>query len=117
MVTQQVVLTTTRVAAENLTVHRLVGFSGKTFKGVGTELGVAEVSGKKGDAIPVNVMGIMAVEAGAAISAGELLKSDGEGRVIPEAALDKGALPASTVGVAVDSATAAGEIIRMVRGI
>lgn len=117
MVTQQVVLTTTVVAVEELTARRLVGITAKPFKGTGTELGVAEVSGKKGDSVPINVLGIMAVEAGAVISAGELLKSDGEGRVIPEAALDKGALPASTVGVALDSATAAGEIIRMVRGI
>ncbi|WP_016858136.1 capsid cement protein [Candidatus Williamhamiltonella defendens] len=117
MVTQQVVLTTTVVAAEDLPVHRLVGISAKPFKGSGTELGVADVAGKKGDAVPVNVIGIMAVETGNAISAGELLKSDDQGRVIPESALEKGALPASTVGVALDSATAEGQLIRMVRGI
>ncbi|BAN99807.1 hypothetical protein E05_50410 [Plautia stali symbiont] len=117
MVTQQVVLTTTVVAVEALTARRLVGISAKPFKGTGTELGVAEVSGKKGDSVPINVLGIMAVEAGAAISAGELLKADSEGRVVSESALTGGGLPASTVGVALDAATAAGEIIRMVRGI
>ncbi|MGG2140528.1 capsid cement protein [Symbiopectobacterium sp. RP] len=117
MVTQQVVLTTTMIAAEALTQHRLVGLSGKVFKGSGTELGVADIAGKKGDAVPVNVLGIMAVEAGSAISVGELLKSDDQGRVIPESALEKGALPASTVGAALDAATAEGQLIRMVRGI
>ncbi|MGX8941940.1 DUF2190 family protein [Symbiopectobacterium sp. Eva_TO] len=117
MVTQQVVLTTTVVAVEDLTVHRLVGITAKPFKGTGTELGVAEVSGKKGDSVPIHVLGIMAVEAGAAISAGQLLKADSEGRVVSESALTGGGLPASTVGVALDAATAAGEIIRMVRGI
>jgi hypothetical protein len=67
--------------------------------------------------VPIHVLGIMAVEAGAAISAGELLKADSEGRVVSETALSNGGLPASTVGVALDAATAAGEIIRMVRGI
>ncbi|HGJ5880616.1 MULTISPECIES: capsid cement protein [Arsenophonus] len=117
MVTQQVVLTTTMMAAEALIQHRLVGISGKVFKGSGAELGVAAVDGKTGDAVPVNVIGIMVVEAGGAVSAGEYVKADTEGRVIPESPLDKGALPVSTVGVALDSATAEGQLIRMVRGI
>lgn len=93
MVTQQVVLTTTMMAAEALIQHRLVGISGKVFKGSGAELGVAAVDGKAGDAVPVNVIGIMVVEAGGAVSAGEYVKADTEGRVIPESPLDKGRCP------------------------
>lgn len=117
MVTQQVVLTTTVVAGEDLQAHRLVGFDGKTYKNTGVEFGVAEVAAKTGDSVPVNVIGIMAVEAGAAISVGQILKSDTEGRVVKETPPQDGSLPFSTVGVALDAATAAGEIIRMVRGI
>ncbi|MDR5610783.1 MULTISPECIES: capsid cement protein [unclassified Arsenophonus] len=117
MVTQQTVLTTTIVAAEALTAHRLVGFDGKTYKNNGVELGVAEVAAKTGDSVAVNVLGILAVEAGGVISAGQILKSDTEGRVVKETPPTDGSLPFSTVGVSLDAATAAGEIIRMVRGI
>lgn len=82
MVTQQVVLTTTVVATDTLTQQRLVSVTGGLCKSGDVPLGVAEVSGKAGDAVPVNVLGIIAVEVGGVIDAGAALAVDDQGRVV-----------------------------------
>lgn len=111
MSTQQPVLTTSVIAAADLAQpHRFVGFDGAQ-AGLGSlALGVLEGDTDAGLAAPVNVLGIVLVEAGAAIPAGSAVQSDASGRAI---VLDAGAKN----GVALNAAAAAGDIIRIVRGI
>jgi hypothetical protein len=59
---------------------------------------------------PANVNGIILVEAGAAIPAGAEVQVDATGRAIPKAA-------GISNGYAWDAAVAAGDLIRIVRGI
>ncbi len=139
MVTQQVVLTTTVVATDTLTQQRLVSVTGGLCKSGDVPLGVAEVGGKAGDAVPVNVLGIIAVEAGGVIDAGAALAVDDQGRVVagggktrskratedgkpdtpqpedPKPAEPTGDEPASatTVGIALDAASGEGQFIRV----
>ncbi|KFK91718.1 MULTISPECIES: DUF2190 family protein [unclassified Serratia] len=111
MVTQQVILTTTLVAAAALTQQRLVGGDGKPCAAGLPALGVAEVDAQPGDAVPINVLGILVVEAGAALTAGQSVQSDGNGCAIP---LVTGKSP---VGMALDAAAAAGDLVRLLRGV
>lgn len=112
MSTQQVILTTTIIAAGEVTQQRLVGYDGNTCAKGAKAFGVAEVDGVAGDAVPLNVAGIIAVEAGAAVSSGDRLQSDEHGCVIP---LEATGTP-ERVGVAITAATGAGSIIRVMWG-
>lgn len=112
MATQQVILATTIIAAGALVQQRLVGYDGKTCTKGGLALGIAEVDAIAGDAVAVNVLGIIAVEAGAAINPGDKLQSDDNGCVIPLEATGK----PEQVGVAITAATAAGNTLRVMWG-
>ena len=90
MKTQQVILTTSVIAAAELTRRRFVGFNGNVC------------------AAGVKALGV--VEAGAAIAAGAEVQSDASGKAITKAA-------GVANGVAWDAAAAAGDVIRIVRGI
>ncbi|ELC4947537.1 DUF2190 family protein, partial [Salmonella enterica] len=68
MATQQVILATTLTAGGPLVQQRLVGYDGKTCTKGGLALGIAEVDAAAGDAVAVNVAGILAAEAGAAVA-------------------------------------------------
>jgi hypothetical protein len=68
--------------------------------------GVAAYDGTD-EATTVDTLGVVPVEAGAAVAAGALLQSDASGRAITK---DAGA----TVARAIDAATAAGDLIRCV---
>lgn len=110
MKTQQVLLVTSILAAVALSARRFVGFDGNTCAAGAKPLGVTELDTDAGNMAPANVMGIMLVEAGAAIGAGVEVQSDATGRAIPKAA---GAVSGTTL----DAAAAAGEVIRIARGI
>lgn len=110
MKTQQVILTTSVVAIANLTRRRFVGFDGNVCAAGVKALGVVEADTESGGVAPANVQGVILVEAAAAITAGAEVQSDATGRAITKAA-------GVANGVAWDAATAAGDVIRIVRGI
>ncbi len=68
-------------------------------------LGIARTAASAGDTIAVDVLGIVTAEAGAAVSAGSTIKSDSSGRAITWAT------SGAKVGVALSSASAAGDMI------
>ena len=70
----------------------------------------AETAADIGEQAPVNTHGILLVEAGAAIAAGAEVESDANGKAITKAA-------GISNGFALDAAAAAGDVIRIVRGI
>lgn len=107
---QQVILTTSVLAVGNLTRQRFVGFDGNVCAAGIKALGVVEADTEADSTAPANVLGVILVEAGAAIAAGADVQSDASGRAITKAA-------GVANGVAMDPATAAGDLIRIVRGI
>lgn len=109
-ITQQVILTTTIVAADSLLQQRFVGFDGKPCAAGKAAFGVAETDAIAEDAVGVNVLGIIAVEAGAALEAGASVQSDADGRAIAKTGSNV------VAGVALDAATQAGDMVRILRG-
>lgn len=110
MKTQQVILVASAVALANLAARRFVGFDGDVCAAGAKALGVVEVDTDADNVAPANVMGIILVEAGAAIAAEAEVESDATGRAITKTT-------GAANGTALDAATAAGELIRIVRGI
>jgi len=114
MQTQQVVLTTTVVASEPLTQQRLVNVTGGLCRAGDIALGVAEVDGKAGDSVPVNVLGIIAAEAGGAIDVGTSLTVDDQGRVTAAVPAEgKASQATGAVGIALSAAGSEGQLIRV----
>lgn len=68
-------------------------------------LGVARTAGVSGDKIPMDILGTAVVEAGAAITAGDTLKSDSSGRAIPWAT------SGARLAIALAAASQAGDVI------
>ncbi|EJG5923837.1 DUF2190 family protein [Salmonella enterica] len=112
MATQHVILSETLTATGALVQQRLVGYDGKTCTKGGLALGIAEVDAAAGDVVAVNVLGIIAAEAGAAIAVGDKLQSDDNGCVIP---LEATGNP-EQVGVALTAAAAAGNSLKVMWG-
>ncbi|NLR73577.1 DUF2190 family protein [Leeia aquatica] len=110
MKTQQSILTTSVITSAGLTRRRFVGFDGNAC-GTGVKaLGVVDADTEAGGVAPANVLGLILVEAGAAIAVGAEVQSDANGKAIPKAA-------GVGNGIALDAAAAAGDVIRIVRGI
>lgn len=78
---------------------------------------MAAVDAAAGDVTPVSVLGIMAVEAGAAINRGQAVQSDANACAIPQTAATGDTAAGISAGIALDDATAAGEVIRILRGV
>ncbi len=112
MATQHVILSETITATGALVQQRLVGYDGKTCAKGALALGVAEVGAAEGDAVAVNVLGIIAAEAGAPVHSGDKLQSDANGCVIP---LETTGTP-ERVGVALTAAAASGDTLRVMWG-
>lgn len=113
--TQNVCLAVSIPAATPLTQFYLVGLDGGLC-GVGKPaLGVAEVDADKDEMATVNVMGVMVITTGAAVTVGAVLQCDDKGCVIPRGPAQNGVLAAS-VGHAMDAADGEGQLIRMLRG-
>lgn len=110
MKTQQPILTTSVVAIAELTRRRFVGFDGNVCAAGVKALGVVEADTEAGGVAPANVLGVLLVEAGAVIAAGAEVQSDANGLAITKAA-------GVANGTAWDAAAAAGDVIRIVRGI
>lgn len=104
--TKQVVLTTTVKTTGAVQPHRFVGYDGKQAAAAAAVLGVTEYEGNSGDAVAVDVIGIVLVEAGAALAAGQAVESDAQGCAV---ALASG----KAAGTALDAASAQGDLIRV----
>ncbi|MBR3646565.1 MAG: DUF2190 family protein [Lachnospiraceae bacterium] len=98
-------------ANENLEQYRFVGFDGRHCSAGAKAVGVCDVSTEKDQYAPVGVLGIFLVEASAIITAGAKVTSDANGKAVTVANADE------VNGIALDSASAAGDSIRRVRGI
>lgn len=70
-------------------------------------LGVARSAGAIGDKVPVDMLGTVIVETGAAIAAGATVKADAAGCAITWA------VSGAKVGLALEAATAAGQFIEV----
>lgn len=86
--------------------HRFVGTTFAQAGAGANTLGVAAYDGTN-EPTTIDTLGVVAVEAGAAVAAGALIESDASGRGITRAT---GAI----VARALDAAAAAGELIRCV---
>ena len=110
MKTQNVLLCLTVLAAATLPRLRFVGLTGNVCAAGAKALGVSETNAGVGEQAPVNTHGVLLVEAGAAIAAGAEVEANASGQAITKAA-------GVSNGFALDAATAAGDVIRIVRGI
>lgn len=110
MKTEQPILTTSIPATAALTARRFVTTAGAVPAAGAKVLGVANTNYDIGEQAGLGVLGILLVEAGAAVAADAKVESDASGRAITLAAGDP-------CGRALDVATAAGQFIRVVRGI
>ena len=97
-------------AGEDLQKQRFIGFDGKTCQAGAKALGICDAETEKGQCAPVGVIGILLIEAGGNITAGDEVASDSDGRAVTVARTE---LPN---GFALDSAEE-GDVIRIVRGI
>ena len=100
-------LTLTITASATLTADRFVTFAGAVPSADASVLGVVRQAAVSGDKISVDVQGTAIVEAGAAVTAGDTLKVDSSGRAITWAT------SGAKVGIALQSASAAGKFIEV----
>lgn len=108
MKTEQILMATSVRATGVLTKHRLVSFAGALAAAADPQVGVANNAYDVGEMAGVNTHGVLLVEAGAAVAVGAQVQSDSTGRAITLAA-------GVAFGRAMDAATAAGDIIRVLR--
>jgi hypothetical protein len=95
------------LAAGLLTASRFVKPNGTAAGADDNALGVATTDAAVGDLVAVKALGTAVVEAGAAISAGDTVKADAQGRAIPwETA-------GARLGIALEAAAAAGQLIEV----
>ena len=97
--TKKVVLTETIIAAAPIVQKRFVNFEGKQ------ALGVSVYDADQGDSLAVDALGIVRVESGGALAAGDAVASDAQGCAVKQAA------SAVTLGRALDAAVGANEVI------
>lgn len=110
MTTQSIASTITMEATSDCPKLHFVGFDGALCRVGEKAVGVVDSSTDAGEALPVNTMGLLLIKAGGAINKGAQVQSDGMGRAITLAA-------GASNGYAFDAAVAAGDIIRIMRGI
>lgn len=100
---KQVVLISTTKATAPIIANRFVGFDGKQAKAAQPVFGVAPRDADNGDTMGVEVMGIVNVESGGAITAGAKVASDAQGCAV--------AGENNAVGYAVSACAEAGELV------
>ena len=108
MLTEKILMATTVLATSALARFRFANFAGATANATDAALGVPNANYDIGEQAGVATHGEILVEAGAAIAAGAQVQPDAQGRVITLAA-------GKAWGNARDAATAAGDIIRVLR--
>lgn len=109
MKTAQPIAITTVAATAALTRMRFVAFNGAPAAASVRALGVAEVDADLGEQAPIMYAGIALVEAGAAIAQGAMVTTDATARAVTNAAPTL----ANHCGFALDAASAAGDVIRV----
>ena len=107
MSTQIPILTLSAIAAGAVIAGRFVTPAGAQAGADANTLGVARAPAAAGEIIPVDVLGVAIVEAGAAVAANATVKADSSGRAITW--VTSGA----KIGLALDAAGAAGAMIRV----
>ncbi|MDR1709659.1 MAG: DUF2190 family protein [Candidatus Accumulibacter sp.] len=110
MKAQNVVLTVSFHAEVDLAASRFVDFDGAYAAAGAKALGVVDAETGADNYAPINVLGVMLVEAGGAVPAGSEVEVGADGKAL---AKDTGA----GNGFAIDAAIADGDLIRIVRGI
>lgn len=108
MQTEKILLAVTVLATSALARFRFANFAGATANATDAALGVPVTAFDAGEQASVATHGEMLVEAGAAVALGAQVQSDATGRAITLAA-------GVAAGRARDAATAAGDIIRVLR--
>jgi len=101
-------LTLTVVASGAVTSHRFVGYDGAQAGAGGAALGVSRTNADDGDEVPVDTVGTAIIESGAAISVGDSLESDADGRAVPDTAASN-----PQAARALESASAVGEPVEV----
>lgn len=91
--------------------QRFVGFDGNICKAGAKAYGICDVETESGQYAPATILGILLVEAGGAITAKSKITSDANGRAVAITSTEE------VNGYSLDSATAEGDIIRIIRGI
>jgi hypothetical protein len=110
MKTHQPILISSITALSDLTANRFIGFDGNPCAAGAKAFGVAEMDAAAGEQATSNSLGIILVEAGAAIAAGAEVEADADARAVT---IDTGI----SNGWSLDAATSAGDVIRIIRGI
>ena len=119
------------IAETDFEKQRLIGFDGNYCKKGAKALGVSDVEIEKGQYAPVAISGILLVVTGGKINKGDIITSDDIGRAISASSgtineVDDGddstrlysfSSGDEINGYALDSASAEGEVIRIVRGV
>lgn len=108
MQTEKITLAVTLRAAVALATFRFVDFTGNTCSAGERALGVPRYDCAANEDVAVGARGEMLVEAGAAITPGQEVESDASGRAVPKTT-------GVSAGEARDTATAAGDYIRVLR--
>lgn len=91
--------------------QRFVGFDGNICKAGAKAYGICDVETESGQYAPVSVLGILLVEAGGTITANTKITSDANGKAAAITSTEE------VNGYALDSASADGDTIRIIRGI
>jgi hypothetical protein len=97
----------TVTATGTIAAHRFVTKAGAQTGADGYAIGVARSAAASGGTLTVDHLGIVPVEAGAAITAGDTLEADSSGRAVTWAT------SGAKLGIALEAATAAGQFIRV----
>jgi len=108
MKTEKILLAVTIAAAVDLSRFRFADYSGNVASAGERALGVPTTDFSAGEQASIATHGEILVEAGAAIAAGAEVESDANGRAVTKTT-------GIGSGVARDAASAAGEIIRVLR--
>ncbi len=108
MQTEKILLTTSVLAAASLAQLTFVNYAGGVPTAGQRTLGIANADYDAGEQAGVKTHGELLVVAGGAITAGTEVESDAQGRAVTRST-------GVVAGVARDAATAAGDIIRVMR--
>jgi hypothetical protein len=99
------ILTLTALANGAVTANRAIGFNGAQATSQGQKvMGASVTDADSGNSFPVTTLGTAIMESGAAITIGDSLITDSQGRVIPASALEVGTGATPVTSSAADGA-------------
>jgi len=97
----------TVIATGPIVSHRFVGVTSAQAGAAANTLGVSAYDALTGDATTIDTLGVVSVEAGAAVALGDLIETDASGRAITRTG-------GPIVARSLDVAAVAGDLIRCV---